>query len=97
MSAIKIHIHHKSDPPLSLIPEDVAKIASTSVEKVAILEGGMASGKTSLMFVGVPTQDGTLPVLELSLVHLETIFAAAKGADLRFQDLQREKEKGEKN
>lgn len=64
-----------------LTPENA--IQSTDLT-IAILEAGMVSGKTSLMFI-IGNPDGTFSVAEMSAAQFEMTVSAVRGAVQRFE------------
>lgn len=55
------------------------------METVGILEKGMVSGKTSLMF-HIITEDGQNIIVETSALILAGIYSSVKGAELGFKN-----------
>lgn len=54
-----------------------------NVDKAGILEGGMVSGKTSVMLIG-KNAEGEYAALEISADLFETLAGAVRGARARF-------------
>lgn len=54
------------------------------LETVAILEGGMVSGKTSVM-LHIMTDKGESVIVETSAAIFDGLCGAVRGADLRFR------------
>lgn len=65
------------------IPHDL-KFIQGIVEGFGILEGGMESGKTSVVLVKY--SGDTAVVLEMSAEQFEVCYMALKGAEKRFSD-----------
>lgn len=85
MIPIVIKINGKSDPPCFT---ELQGKCGPDVEfyGVAILEAGMASGKTSLTFL-VKDADGKYHLAQTSKAIFESILAAANGAEQRWAEL----------
>ncbi len=62
-----------------------AKTVQGTLEGVAILEGGMESGKTSVM-LKVDLPDGSVAIVQTSAAMLLTLAAGCRGAMERFGD-----------
>lgn len=63
---------------------DPKKTNQTKDFTVCILEGGMQSGATSLLFA-LKFEDGSASVAEMSGKHLEALYKAYLGAQERFK------------
>lgn len=83
MSAVVIKIQDKKDENTSLFPElGKNPLVRGDVQFVGILQGGMASGKTSIALHSVI--DGKTIMLEISAEFLDAINSARKGAESRW-------------
>ena len=81
---IDVRILAKGDPPPWPDIQQTAG-APVALERVAILQGGMVSGRTSVALFG-KLPDGTFVMLETSAALMETLCGAVKGACQRFGD-----------
>lgn len=64
---------------------DLWKSKTTKDFTVGILEGGMRSGKTSLMFI-LQHSDGSSSIAEMSAAQFEMLIQVVRGATQRFDD-----------
>lgn len=82
----KIIIKKKNDPTPALegITSDT-KIVNGTIDTMIILEGGMESGKTAVVFhINLP--DGSVLIAQTSAAIFETMAGALRGAEQRFED-----------
>jgi hypothetical protein len=88
MRAVKVVIQSlddvKNGKPIveGMTPENIEETHNLTV---GVLESGMESGKTSLMFV-LQMGDGTFKVAEMSAGQFEMLTSVVKGAVMRFDD-----------
>lgn len=87
MTHVKVIVQSKEEAEngkkiVDVHPEDIIEAENLTI---GILEGGMQSGKTSLMFCH-EHKDGTVSVAQCSGVNLEQLYAVFKGAKHRFND-----------
>lgn len=61
------------------------KIKETHDLTIGILEAGMTSGRTSLMFC-LKMPDDTYSIAQMSAAQFEMVIAAVRGATQRFED-----------
>lgn len=82
MPNYKIKVHDKGTPPVEIdgLKPDYKQ---GNFDTCVILEGGMASGKTSLSF-HIVTQDGESIIVQTSAAIVEGILACCKGAEQRW-------------
>ena len=82
MGLLVIRIARRGDKKL-LFPE-LKPTMQGEITHAGILEGGMVSGKTSIGLVG-KTIDGQYAFMEMSADMLQSLAAAARGAEERFK------------
>lgn len=91
MTTLKIVISSLEDAKAGKpIVEGLKKedIVETNDLTVGILEGGMSSGETSIMFLS-KTPDGKTVVSQTSKALLEQVYAAILGAEQRWESEKR--------
>lgn len=84
MPHCKLKIHDKGTPPavIDLLKPDYK---TGEFDTCVIMEGGMASGKTSLSF-HVIDQDGKSIIVQTSAEILDMIQACIRGAEIRWAE-----------
>lgn len=82
MPNCKLKIHDKGTPPIEI---DGLKpdYKNGELDTCVILEGGMASGKTSITF-HIIDQDGNSTIVQTSAAILDGILACRAGAEQRW-------------
>lgn len=90
MKPITIKISTKTDTEPQF-PElqkaaDEGRVVETEVTRMGILEGGMASGRTSIALIA-DLPDGKHVLIQMSAGQLINLAAAAKGAAARFGEV----------
>ena len=87
MLRLDIRIQEKKDANKPLFPE-VAKAGyeEGKLESIGILEGGMQSGKASLM-LNIKTDDGTYVIAEISADLFDGCASALRGARQRWGEI----------
>jgi hypothetical protein len=83
MRLIKTIIHRLGDPPVEELKGLESENANPS--HFIILEGGMASGKTSVMLIA-KTDAGQQVSIQLSAEMFDTLNSAVKGANQHFKE-----------
>lgn len=88
MPKIAIRIIKKGQPTVETVlnekPGEEKKFKIGRLETAGILEKGMVSGKTSLMF-HVITEDGSNIIVETSAAIIEGLYTALVGAEIAFK------------
>lgn len=88
MNGLIIRIHRKNEPE-PVFPEILGKpLMLGHVDRVAVLEGGMQSGATSVAVLATTQLNGgdvTL-MIEMSGAQLEALAGCVRGADARFKE-----------
>lgn len=84
---LTIRIQEKKDASTPLFPE-IAKAGyeEGKLESVGILQGGMVSGKASLM-LNIKTDDGTYVIAEVSADMFDGAASALRGARQRWGEI----------
>lgn len=86
MEPVNVKIQRKADAATPLFPEiGQAGFVKGTLRSVAVLEGGMTSGKTSLWF-NVETHDGKWVCAEVSAAMLQMIAGTVRGAEQRWAE-----------
>lgn len=83
MINVTIKIARKNDPG-PMFPEMVGKTVEGHLESIGILEGGMQSGKTSLVF-NMKLPDGSYVMAQMSAGIAGLVAGAVRGAEERFK------------
>jgi hypothetical protein len=90
MIQLTIRIQSKEDakqgPAFPEIEVNDKKIYDLAVQKVSVLQGGMKSGKTSIGLISEAY--GSVIMMQLSADQLEMIYAAVRGAEMRWAEQQ---------
>lgn len=82
MPELKIRIGRVGDPPL--FPELAARLVGRlEFVGAGVLEGGMASGRTSVGFM-LADENGNVYLAETSAALVDCLDAAIKGAEIRW-------------
>lgn len=80
----EVRIVEKGDsPPFKYTVADAKKLIHCNLDRAAILQGGMESGKASVAFV-VDLGNGEVAFIETSYTNFENMAAAFKGATIRW-------------
>ena len=82
---VTIKIQDLKDADKTLFPELKDKFIEGQVESVGILQGGMESGKASLC-LNIKLDDDTYVIAQLSAGMIESISAAVRGAQQRWDE-----------
>lgn len=77
----EVRIVEKGDPPPFINFGE--KVRRCNLDRAAILQGGMESGKASVAFV-VDLGNGEVAFIETSYTNFENMAAAFKGATIRW-------------
>jgi len=82
---IKICPKDQTEPAFPELKPENTLLADAELYGIAILQGGMQSGKTSIG-IALKTPDGKFILAQTSAAILSTIYHALVGAEQRFMD-----------